>query len=70
MQKQHVGQKAEHPVHIGGVPDNRAAPGRFEKVFSEPPALAALKNAAGRKIDEIGFDTEAFEGRRRAIVHR
>lgn len=24
VQKQHVGQKAEHPIHVGGVPDNRA----------------------------------------------
>src|SRR6516164_4153005 len=61
MKKQHVGQQAEHPVHIGRVPDNRTAAGGLEEFFGETPAIAAFENAACRKIDEIGFDTEAFE---------
>ena len=62
VEKQHIGQQAEHPIDVGRVPDDRLTAGRFEKLFGELLSLAALEHAARGEINEIGFHAEAFEG--------
>jgi len=62
MKKQHVGQQAEHPIHVCLIPDNRATTGQLEKFLGEELSLAAFEYAAGGKVNEIRFSTKACEG--------
>lgn len=61
VEKQHIGQQAEHPIDVGRVSDDCAATGAFKKVFRKLLSVTAFEHIARSEVDQIGSYTETFE---------